>query len=203
MQIKLIFEDPVAKILSLFLPAGLMRNKRYFSLWENKGYHVTPVHFYEPLPDTRVLKNELWEKRSEMIGIDINEKKQLELLSSFVSKFKTEYDRFPKDKTPTPYVYYINNGSFSSVDGEILYCMIRHFSPKQIFEIGSGNSTYLSAQAVLKNRGEAENVECELVAIDPYPKVALKAGFPGLSNLKTTRTEDIPLSEFMKLLTSA
>ena len=199
MQIKLILQDPVAKMLSLVLPAGLMRKKRYFSLWENRGYHVTPVHFYEPIPDTRSLKNELWEKRSELIGIDINEKKQLELLSSFVSKFRMEYGYLPQEKTSIPYEYYINNGSFSSVDGEILYCMIRHFKPKAIFEIGSGNSTYLSAQAVLKNREEAEETKCELVAVDPYPKAPLKVGFPGLSTLKTIRTEDIPLSEFAKL----
>lgn len=78
-------------------------------------------------------------KKSELVGIDINEEGQIELLSAFSSKFKKEYESFPRSKTPVPYQYYVNNGSFESVDGEILYCMIRYFKPKNIFEIGSAH----------------------------------------------------------------
>jgi len=78
--------------------------------------------------------------------------------------------------------------------------MIRHFKPKKIFEIGSGNSTYLSAHAILKNKEEDNDYECELVAIEPYPNDILKAGFPGLSKLIPKKAQDIPLSEFKKLL---
>jgi hypothetical protein len=77
--------------------------------------------------------------------------------------------------------------------------MIRYFKPKKIFEIGAGNSTYLSAQAILKNKEEDNDYECELVAIDPYPPNTLKAGFPGLSKLIPKKVQDIPLSEFKKL----
>lgn len=73
MRLKLIINDLLAKIISIILPAKLMKNKRYFRLWENKNYHITPVHFYEPVPDTRTLDDDLWLKRSELIGIDINE----------------------------------------------------------------------------------------------------------------------------------
>ena len=76
--------------------------------------------------------------------------------------------------------------------------MIRHFKPKRIFEIGSGNSTYLSAQAVLKDK-EDNGHKCELIAVEPYPNDVLKAGFPGLSELISTKIQDIPLSEFNKL----
>jgi hypothetical protein len=87
-----------------------MTNKRFFRLWENKGYHVTPVHFYEPIPDTRTLKDDLWQKQSELFGIDINEEFQIKLLSLFSSKFKEEYEGFPRNKTSVPYQYYVNNG---------------------------------------------------------------------------------------------
>jgi len=33
-----------------------MRSKKYFNLREAKGYHVTPVQFYESVPDTGDLK---------------------------------------------------------------------------------------------------------------------------------------------------
>lgn len=174
--------------------------KKSFTLWERLGFHITRNHFYEPIPDTRTLKDELWTKHSELVGIDINEKGQIELLSIFMSKFKNEYHNLPLDWSPSlkPYEYYINNGSFESADGEILYCMIRHFKPKKIFEIGAGYSTYLSAQAVLKNE-EDDNYKCELVAIEPNPNDILRVGFPGLTKLIPTKVQDIPLSEFKKL----
>ena len=198
-MLRKIVVNSIAYIVSLLLPRKLMRRKRFFHLWESRGYHVTPVHFYEPIPDTRALKDDLWLKHSELVGIDINENKQLELLSLFVTKFKKEYDVLPKNKTSIPYEYYVKNSWLESVDGEILYCMIRYFKPKKIFEIGSGYSTYLSAQAVLKNREEDEDYACELIAIEPYPNETLKAGFPGLSKLVSKKVEDVPLKDFKKL----
>lgn len=181
---------------------GLMRvinSQKIFSLCQRMGLHVTPNSFYSPVPDTRKLKDDLWSRHSELVGIDLNEQKQIELLSLFVSKFKNEYERFPRNQTETPYEYYINNGAFTSVDGEILYCMIRFCKPERIYEIGSGNSTYLSAQAVQNNVGEDSDYQCELVAIDPYPNEIIKASFPGLSKLISKEVQDVPLSEFEKL----
>jgi predicted O-methyltransferase YrrM len=172
--------------------------RRSFRFWERLGFHISPINFDEPIPDTRTLKDDLWQKQSELVGININEKGQIDLLSLFSSRFKKEYESLPRDQTPIPYQYYVRNRCFGTVDGEILYCMIRYFKPRKIIEVGSGYSTYLSAQALLENRGE-NNVECELTAIDPYPNDVLKAGFRGLSKLMPTQVQDIPLSEFDKL----
>ncbi|TET91158.1 MAG: class I SAM-dependent methyltransferase [Methanomassiliicoccales archaeon] len=172
--------------------------KLSFRFWQRLGFHITPNHFYQPIPDTRTLKDDLWQKESELVGIDINEKGQIELLSLFSSRFKEEYDRFPRSKTSVPYQYYVNNGLFDSVDGEILHCMIRHFRPNRIFEIGSGYSTYLSAQAVLRNE-EDDGHKCKLIAFEPYPNDVLKAGFPGLHQLATANIQDIPLQRFGEL----
>lgn len=175
--------------------------KRLFPLCETLGFHITRNSFYEPIPDSRTLKNKLWQNPSELIGINLNEQGQIELLSDFASKFKNEYDCLPlnQDQNLKPYEYYINNGSFESGDGEILYCMIRYFKPKRIFEIGSGNSTYLLAQAILKNKEEEKNYECEFVVIDPYPNNVVKTGFPGLSKLIPKQVQDIPWQEFKNL----
>ncbi len=27
----------------------------FFEIWQEHGFHVTPVHFYQPIPDTREL----------------------------------------------------------------------------------------------------------------------------------------------------
>jgi len=173
--------------------------KRAFPFWEKLGFHITLNDYYQPIPDTRMLKDDLWQIQSELVGININEEGQINLLFLFSSKFKEEYESFPLDKASLPYQYYVNNGAFESVDGEILYCMVRHFKPKKIFEIGSGNSTYLSAQAIRKNKEEDHDSECELIAIEPYPNDILKVGFPGLSKLMSVKVQDITLFKFQEL----
>jgi len=188
----------IALIASRALPARVMRRKEFFRLWEERGYHVTPVHFYEPLPDTRTLKDHLWSVHSSLAGVRIREEAQLKFLQELVEEFKEEYEVLPREKTGVPHQYYVNNTNFESVDGEILYCTIRRFKPERIFEIGSGHSTYLSAQAVLKNRRESGR-ECEFIAFEPYPNEVLAGGFPGLSKVVPVQAQDIPLSEFGRL----
>lgn len=176
----------------------IARDSDLFAFYEKFGLHITLNHYYSPIPDTRTLKDELWEKKSELIGININEDAQIKLLSLFSSKFKTEYEKFPTEKPSDPFQYYINNGAFDSVDAEILYCMIRHFKPKKILEIGSGYSTLLSAQGVQKNK-EIDDFKSDLISIEPYPRDFLKSGFPGLTKLMIQKVQDIPLMEFQKL----
>ena len=76
--------------------------------------------------------------------------------------------------------------------------MIRYFKPKRIVEIGSGDSTLLSAQAILKNEQESR-IKADLIAIEPYPSEALRRGFPGLTKLIPSKVEKVDLGEFAKL----
>lgn len=169
-----------------------------FLIWQRIGFHITLNHFSEPIPDTRTLKEELWSKHSDMVGIETSEEAQLSLLSEFYSKFRNEYNNFPREQTPIPYQFFVNNGAFESVDSELYYCIIRHFKPKKIIEVGAGNSTYLGAQAVTKNKKEC-GMDCEYVAIDPYPNRTLENGFPGLSKVIKSKVEDVALSIFLEL----
>jgi methyltransferase family protein len=186
----------IVQILASFLPPRMMKSKKFFDIWEHKGYHVTPVHFYEPIPDTRELPAELWTRQSELSGIKFNDDRMIELLTRFVSCYRSEYQFLPANKTDIPYQYYLNNGAFVSVDGEILYCIIREFKPRRLIEIGSGNTTYLSAQAIRANRGDDSSYQCHLTAIEPYPNAILKKGFSELSELIEKPVQAIPLSFF-------
>jgi len=178
-------------ILGVFL-------KKSFPIWQSLGFHITPNHFYQPIPDTRTLREDLWLKPSELVGIEIDEEELVANLVNFSSIFKDEYEDFPRLKTSVPYQYYVNNGAFESVDGEIYYCMIRYFKPRKVIEIESGNSTYLAAQAILKNKLD-NGINAELIAIEPYPNEILRKGFPGLSKLIISDVQDINLSEFSSL----
>lgn len=85
------------------------------------------------------------------------------------------------------------------MDGEILYCKVRDFKPRTIIEVGSGNSTYLTAQAILKNKEDDEQCACDLLALEPYPNPTLKAGFPGLTRLIDQKVQGVDLCLFDKL----
>jgi predicted O-methyltransferase YrrM len=169
-----------------------------FPVGQRLGIHVIPNHFYYPVPDTRLLGDDLWTKPSDLVGIDMNDTAQRELLGGFAAEFHEEYEQFPRQRTSSPHSFYLNNNRFESVDAEILYCMVRKFKPARIFEIGSGNSTCLSAQALLRNQAE-DGKGAELIACEPYPNPVLRAGFPGLSELIPKRVQEIPLQEFSKL----
>jgi len=162
------------------------------------GFHIVRNHFYDPVPDTRTLKDELWQKNSSLPGIDMNDEKQVELLSLFASRYKSEYGKFSLDKTSKSHEYFINNIWFGPVDAAILYCMIRHFKPGKVLEVGSGFSSYVAACALKKNKEES-SLDSELVAIDPYPNDTLKKGFPGLSRLIWKKIQDVELNEFEEL----
>jgi len=186
----------LAKLADLLLRGFI---KISFPLWQALGLHVTRNHYYEPIPDTRRLPSDLWQTRSQLAGIDLREADQLALLQRFTSLYKTEYDALPLDRATGPGPFYLNNGQFLGVDSEILYCMIREFKPRRIFEIGSGYSTCLSAQAIQKNAAEDGSYACDLIAIDPNPPAFLRAGLPGLSRLIQNSVQDIPISFFQEL----
>ncbi len=169
-----------------------------FDFWQARGVHILPVRFDMPVPDTGALDRSVWERRSELPGIRMNEDRQLALLQRLAAAYRDEYSRFPLEPTAEPHRYFVNNGGYESVDGEMLYSMIRDIKPRRIFEIGSGNSTYVAADAVLRNAAEGAP-ECQLIAFEPYPNDVLRAGFPGLSSLVGTLAQDIPLSRFDEL----
>lgn len=168
-----------------------------FRTMERIGIHIVPNHFYEPVPDTRSIPEGFWERPSDLVGIDLEEAAQLTLLDEFRRKYKSEYDQLSNPES-APLGFSLPNRSFSSVDAEILYCMIRHFKPNTIMEIGSGNSTLLSAEALLRNRRETGN-DSTLIAVEPYPNAVLEKGFPGLTRVIKAPVQSIPLKEFGSL----
>jgi hypothetical protein len=173
--------------------------QRSFNIWQSLGFHVTPNHFYEPIPDTRRIPRSLWTRLSDLPGIDMRDQAQIALLET-LSAFRNEYATFPLSRTGNTHDYYVNNRRFESVDGEVLYSLLRHFQPKRLIEVGSGASTLLSAKAVLRN--SAEGRPCEFTSIDPYPPYELRRSMPGMSSLMATPVQNVSLEVFTRLDTN-
>jgi len=164
-----------------------------FRLWERHGFHVTPVHFYQPIPNTQSLPGTLWDRPSELIGIDMNDAVQLDLLRNHFPKFRDEYDQFPAEETSEPGRFSLKNGLFDGTDALVAYCMIRHFQPRLIIEVGSGFSSLIAAEAMAKSEGST------LICIEPFPLDFLRKGFPGLRSLIEKKVEDIDTEFFSQL----
>jgi hypothetical protein len=185
----------VAALLARVLPRFLSyhRQRQYFPYWEEHGFHLTPVHFYSPIPDTRALTDRLWVEESALVGIDLNETEQERFLREVFPRYREECGRLPTGPDGVPHRFHLNNVAFDGIDAMVLYCMIRHFQPDLILEVGSGFSSRLSAEAALVNG------QTRLVCIEPYPDPILAAGFPGLTSLIPSKVEDVDLKVFEQL----
>jgi hypothetical protein len=54
----------------------LAPDPKYFELWQSHGFHVLPSDNYQPIPDTRVLPLSLWNRISDLPGMDMREEAQ-------------------------------------------------------------------------------------------------------------------------------
>lgn len=168
-----------------------------FRLWEALGVHVTPVHYFQPIPDSSRLPERLWREQSSLVGIDLRTEAQLALLAEMASGFRAEYAAFPRAPTGDPRVYHHGNVAFESPDAEVLHALVRLRRPRRVVEVGSGWSTRVIAGAALRNA--AEGHPCTFTAIEPYPAPVLRAGLPGLDRLVRAGVEGVPLEEFTGL----
>jgi len=167
--------------------------RELFQNWEKHGFHVTPVHFYQPIPDTQSLPETLWERPSDLVGIDMNVAMQLDLLQNRFPRFREQYQHFPTKPTGEENGFYLGNRLFDGTDALVAYCMVRHFQPRSIIEVGSGFSSLVLGAAAVQNDSS------EIISIEPFPRGFLRKGFPGLRSLIEKRVQDIDLNFFSQL----
>jgi predicted O-methyltransferase YrrM len=165
--------------------------KSSFGFFERLGVHVSPVHFYEPIPDTRTLDPSLFERRSELPGVDMNEAGQIALLDE-LARYRDGFARMPLAATAGPRRYHVDNPAFAGGDGDALYALLRNARPARVVEIGSGFSTLLIAETL------RENGSGELIVIDPFPGDAVR-GLMEPARLVAAPVQEAGLEVFAEL----
>lgn len=175
-----IFKQLINRSLDLFLSPFVFLFAHIFHFYRKKSLNNFPIskniflhvgvypiidHYYEPLFNSKHLRFSLRKERN-LPGIDFNDSEQLDLLKKF--SFNDELLKFPIHKTNIDREYYYDNGAFCSGDAEYLYNIIRHFKPKKIIEIGSGSSTLMASNALVKNASEGSNEHYDHICIEPY-----------------------------------
>lgn len=146
------------------------------------GYHIRPIHYYEPLPDFRSITAKQITRRRAYPGIDFNWNEQLTLVNELAA-YSDELRELQFD---------FNNGFFTGFDATVYYSLIRHLQPQRIVEIGGGYSTQIAAHAVRAN-GKGK-----LTCIEPYPEERLNGAKLDFE-LITKRVEEIDLDFFSSL----
>jgi len=185
--------DKIAALVAEIMPGFLDSPdfSKYFHVWESSGFHVTRVHFYSPIPNTAELTDDIWKQESAMAGIDMNDRGQMKLLAA-CKRFQDEYNILPQEPTDAPEQFYLRNPMFGGTDALVLYCMVRHFRPRSVIEVGSGFSTRLFVEAAKRNG--PTDISC----IEPYPDPILKQGSLPVTLIER-RVQDVPLSTFDRL----
>ena len=120
------------------------------------GYHIRPIHYYEPIPDFRSITSEQLERRREFRSIDCGWDAQLQLLRD-LSAFRIEFEAAD-----------FKNDYFNGLDAAVFYSLIRHLRPRRVIEIGSGYSTRFAHKALTRNADGGR-----LTCIEPHPEERL------------------------------
>jgi hypothetical protein len=150
-----------------------------FRMFQRIGITVSPNHFYWPVPDFRELETRKWPTESETVGLDLASERQLDFLETVVPQYQSEWE---SESAPFFSVsYHYNNGFFEAVDAEIAYCMVRHYKPRRIVEVGGGFSSRVMA------------------AIDPYPDRFPQKALSDRVLLITQTVQNVNLDVFLSL----
>lgn len=130
---------------NIFCTSKWMRKNKYYKpvILKDSDYEkAVPFNHYEsPYPDIIEIhekEKELFDDNKEILDIDFNVKRQLELIDK-MKKYKLP--RWSNNKESTVYRYHYMNGWFDKGSADALYYMMRILNPQRIIEVGSGFST--------------------------------------------------------------
>ena len=176
------------------VPKALARHALFLlrshpTLADSLGYHVRPIHYYEPLPDFRSITPDETARRRQSPAVDFDVAGQLRLAARLASTCGRELDE-------TEVRFDFSNEYFGGLDAAFYYALIRDLRPARVVEIGSGMSTRIAAAALARNR--RDGVESELTCIEPFPAPRLTVDMPPITLIQQ-RVEDVSLDQFERL----
>lgn len=160
-------------------------------------YDVVPHNYYSPVPDLEQLPDDVFERRSDLGGVDLQTEAAIARVEGELAPFIAEFD-FPRDGPRQPGEFFLANQGYESVDAELLYAMVRARKPRRLVELGSGFTTLLIAAACRRNAEDGSPTEH--VAYDPYPRPHILGDpVPAPTRFEAVGANDVPLEVFEEL----
>jgi hypothetical protein len=188
------FLNVARKFRNSEISLGMIRHT--FRMFQRIGVSLVPNHYYWPVPDFKELEARKWPADESPIGIDLGLEKQLDFLQNVVPQYESEWG--PDTGAIASAGYRRGNGFFETVDAEIAYCLVRHFKPKRIIEVGGGHSSRVMAAALDENL-KVDGVRGELLTIDPHPDRFPKEALSDRVRLIPASVQSIDLDIFLSL----
>jgi hypothetical protein len=162
---------------------------------QDQKINIVPANFYSDIPLIEDIEGsfEYDTSNSEIYNSGLFDQ---ELMCDFIdsiSIYSSEFSPPDDGDRENPEEFFWNNPAFSHSDAMSYYCVIRHFKPNHVLEIGSGFSTLVADKAIKKN-GIGK-----ITIIEPYPKEFLRR-LESVHNIIESFAQDIPVFEFVKLV---
>ena len=164
---------------------------------QKHGVNIVPANFYSQIPLIDDI-NESFEYRnegSEVYNAGVFDKDSIETFIEELSVYGEEFSPPMEGDRENPQGYFWKNPAFSYSDAMSYYCVLRHFKPEHILEIGSGYSTLVANEA-LKRNGHGR-----LTLIEPYPKEFLK-NLESVDSIIESFVQDIAVKDLVELIES-
>ena len=158
------------------------------SLADSWGYHVRPIHYYEPLPDFRGVTAADTTRRRVSKTIDFDLEGQRRLVRRLGDAYRSELEALASANA-----FDFTNDYFAGLDAATYYALIRDLRPARVIEIGSGMSTRIAAKALERNLADGRHAE--LTCIEPFPQPRLTDDMPAVTLIEQ-RVERVPLETF-------
>ena len=173
------------------------RGNEAYPVFSRHGLYLLRKHYYAPIPEEEDCTEEFWNSVSELVGIDIDEERILSYVERELAAYNKEFRCYPIREEESRGGYYLLNGRFMAVDGNMYYSLIRRIKPKRILEIGCGFSTMLASDAIQKNRDEG--AACRLICVEPYPPSQIKDGSLQIAELLEKKVQRVEMEVFARL----
>jgi hypothetical protein len=128
--------------------------------------YESPFIDYEEIEKNPSLIDKFSFKGIDKLNLGLNEIDTI-MIDNIIKKYIDEWnpsnenEKYSFTKNPK------YNMSYPEFDAFILYAFIRHYKPNKIVEIGSGSSTKVMIEALIKN-----NNGCKLFCIEPYNDIS-------------------------------
>jgi len=175
--------------------ADAVRRKAPGILWhvgQRFGFAVVLRGPFSPVPDVPPADSPVWSRVASLPGVHLDLNAQLAFIESRLTGYVEEFTLDVRERG-----FDLWNKLYQAGDAEILYALLRHLKPQRVLEVGSGNSTLVSAAAVSANA--REGARCELVAVDPHPRTELTESLEGLSRVERADCRELPLERYLDL----
>jgi glycosyltransferase involved in cell wall biosynthesis len=133
-------------------------------LLDRAGVTIVANHYHEPTYSSESIFRDPDAPRA-LAGIDWNLDAQMQLLAQFDfgEALRSLEGRHSRGRT-----FSYSNGYCGPGDAEALYCMIRHFKPRTIVEVGCGQSTVVAHFAIEDAKAEDGRYSCRQICYEPY-----------------------------------